>query len=242
MKIGTLLIFILSSALFFGGCATQINHIVRVEEPWRRPFVPDSYGVLPARSPEQCHNSLIEGFQQDSDRGFIQTVRFANTMIGNWPHHRYIVGSVFLAGWSVLFADTGHRAAHVGKDTLTWESYVDSLLTASYYFEMSARRDASTDGFWTSVSGVPLGMIHEGFKSTEAFRLYLVAQRLVKITYLRTQDEKTLIDAVKIMEIIEEKYPEWARQYGVGVDKQETINAIAVHKTRREESKRIFGR
>ena len=43
------------------------------------------------------------------------------------------------------------------------------------------------------------------------------------------------------MESIEEKYPEWARRYGVVVDKQETINAIAVHKTRREESRKIFG-
>lgn len=141
----------------------------------------------------------------------------------------------------MLLADTGHRASAVGSNTASWERYIDFLLTASHYFEMSARKDSSSDGFWTSAAGVPLGVIHEGYESVEALRLYLVAQRLVKITYLRTQDEKTLIDAVKIMEAIEDKYPQWARQYGVVVDKQETINAIAVHKIRREQSRKIFG-
>lgn len=232
---------ILASTLLLGGCATHTDVRVRLDEPWRLKFKPDFYGTLPARSPEHCHNALLEGYQLDSDRGRIQAIRYANTMIGDWPHHQYLTSSAYLAGWSVLFADTGHQAAAVGSDTASWELYIHSLLTASFYFEMSARRDSSSDGFWTSAAGTPLGVIHEGFEGVEALRLYVEAHRLAKITYLRTQDEKTLVDAVKIMEVIEDKYPQWARDSGVVGDKQETINAIAVHKTRRDESLKMFG-
>ncbi|MFC1606853.1 hypothetical protein ACFL47_02690 [Candidatus Latescibacterota bacterium] len=232
---------ILTSAILLGGCAAQKDIHVRLSEPWRLDYTPDSYGTLPASSPEHCHNALLKGYQEDSDRGRIQVIRYVNTMFDNWANHPYITNSAYLAGWSVLFADTGHRAVAVSSDTVSWGRYIDSLLTASYYFEISARKDSSPDGFWTSATGAPLGVIHEGFEGIEALRLYLEAQRLAKITYLRTQDEKTLVDAVKIMEAIEDKYPQWALQYGVVVDKQETINAITMNKTRRVESLKIFG-
>jgi len=241
MKGTTLPILVLTSVLLLGGCATQRAVNTRLDEPWRVGFTPDSYGALPARSPENCHNALLEGYRQDSDRGRIQTIRYANKMLENWPLHEYLASSVYLAGWSVLLADTCQRASVVGNNLDSWERYVNSLLTASYFFEMSARKDSSPDGFWTSAAGAPLGVIHEGFENVEALRFYLAAQRLSKITYLRTKDERTLIDAVKIMESIEEKYPKWARQYGVVVDKQETINAIAVYRTRIEEGQEIFG-
>ncbi len=233
--------FILTFVCLLGGCATQRNIHVRVDEPWLDEFTPESCGQLPARSPENCHNALLEGYRQDSDRGRIQAIRFANAMIARWPYHHYLPSSAYLAGWSALLVDTFHRAGLVGVEAASWERYIESLLTASYYFEMSARKDISTNGFWTSAAGTQLGVIHEGYENVEALRLYLAAQRLVKNTYLRTKNEETLIDAVRIMESIEEMYPEWARLHGVVVDKQETISAIIVYKSRREESRRIFG-
>ena len=180
MKIPVIAILIIFSTFVFSGCATQRTVNVQLDEPWHARFTPNSYGSLPANSPENCQNALLEGFWQNSDCGRINSIRYANTMIANWPHHQYLSSSVHLAGWSVLLVDTNHRASAAGSDSDSWDKYIDSLLTSSHYFEMSAREDSSPDGFWTFASGAPLSIIHEGFENVEALRLYLAIQRLSK--------------------------------------------------------------
>lgn len=226
---------------FLVGCATQQKITLQIEEPWDTSSDITAGEILPGRSPEQCHNALLNAYRQDSDRGYNQTISYTNTMLNKWSNHRYASGSTNLAGWAVLYTDVQEKAEFYSKSKRSWHRYIDSLIRASAYFELSAQLDYSTDGFWTSSSGAPLSVIHEGYENVRAVQLYIAAQRLLKVTYLRTQNERTLIEAIIILETIENDYPEWARRYGVIPDKQETLNAISVTRTRVEESKVIFG-
>lgn len=241
MKKTTLALLIMSIVLLFCGCSRRRHIDISVPEPWAQDFTPASFGYLPARTPEHCHNALIKSYKQPSDRGRVQTIQLTNTMIKSWPNHHFLASASHLAGWAVLLADTVHLAAQVGDDNDSWERYVDSLLTASYYFEISAQEDGSTKGFWTYAAGAPLGLVHEGFDNVHAMGLYLTTQKKLKIDFLRSKDEKYLIDAVKIMESIEKGHRSWARQHGIIAEKEQALNAIAVLEKRKKESVEIFG-
>ena len=123
----------------------------------------------------------------------------------------------------------------------SWEQYVDSLLTASYYFVIAAHKDLSSNGRWTSSAGGMLILIHEGYENVGAVHLYLSAKRLTRCSYQRSPSYATLKAAIDFFEKIENLYPDWAKEYRVTIDKQETRNAIAVGPTRQKESERIFG-
>lgn len=226
----------------FNGKTNQMAQMdsLKYAVPLNPTSIRETYGTLPVQSPDYCHNALLSAYQRDRDDERIQAIRYANTMMERWPHSQFLAGSTYLAGWSVLFADTEHRAAAILGDHLSWERYIESLVTASYYFDVAARSEM-TDAFWKSAANKTYGLVNEGFENSQALNLYLAAQRLTRISYLNTQDERALMEAVKIMEALEATYPEWARQFGVVTDKKETICAIALQGTRREESRKLFG-
>ena len=227
--------------LIHAGCATRRVGTVRLDEPWRGEFQPIRYGTLPSSGPERSHNALLAAFREDTVRGKVECIGHANAVLGRWPHHPYATSSCHLAGWSVLFHAAERRTLPADESFSAWEAYVDSLLTASFYFERSARNDRTIDGFWTSAAAMPLGIIHRGFLNTEALRLYLLAKRLTKITYPKTQHESTLVETIRVLKVLQRDHPDWAEDFGVSELIHHTLGALTVKYTREEEEKEIFG-
>lgn len=126
------------------------------------------------------------------------------------------------------------------KDLYEWDEYLATLLVASNLFELSSRQDSTHDSFWTSASGDPMSLIHEGFCNPEALALYLEAKRLTQVRYHRTTDKMDLVRAIRLMEQLQQVYPEWTRFNHVDRDRQETVNALILHERRKQEAAAIF--
>ena len=240
MKNTNAAILVVTICLFFTGCASSRTVNVRLADPSRLGVIASGHGRLPASSPENCHNALLRSWQSDSDHGLQESIKYANQMFAQWPYHNHLSSSAYLAGWSALFLESGRITGNI-NELEELDEYLTALLVASNFFISSARSDKSSGGFWTQACGQPLNMIHEGYYNREAVDLYLKAKRLTKIRYLNTGDEMDLVRAIAILSRIEEEHPEWARFFGVAMEKKETLTALTIRKSRDNEADSIFG-
>lgn len=227
-------------AVLVAGCASKSPIRLEIDSVQsENTSVP--YGTIPAASPEHAHNALLANYQEDSNQGFINSIRHANSIQAKWPQHPYAASSAYLAGWASLWVDTQPAAEPALAGHRHWSAYIGALTTASAYFERAGEYDHQSDSFWTTVSAAPLAFIHEGFREPGALAQLLSAQRLLKITYLNARDFETLKQAVIELEAIQSEFPEWSRRYGVDTLIQRTLVAMGVEAERRERAEEIFG-
>lgn len=232
-------ILLLIGALFFSGCSKYKSINIKLSDPGRLIAREQEHGNLPAASPEHCHNALLRAFSEDTEHGFLRTIEYTNTFRKEWPQHRYMSSNAYLGGWAVMFLDV-YSEVNRHKDIYSWDEYLAALLVASSLFELSSRQDSTHDSFWTSTSGDPMSLIHEGFYNPEALGLYLEAKRITQVRYHRTTDKMDLVHAIRLMEQIQQMHPEWARFNHVDRDRQETVNAMVLHERRKQEAAEIF--
>ncbi|MCD4654617.1 hypothetical protein K8T06_11890 [bacterium] len=219
------------------GCASTLN--LSIAHPYLLQPCESDHGQLPATSPERCHNALLESFQEDTDHGLVRTIKYANTMLKEWPWHIHAASSAHLAAWAVLFTDVSPVLKRQ-YDLYDWDRYLTVLLTASHFFEVSAGSDSSSEGIWTSEAGNPLNLIHEGYRETEALEKYLDAKRITKIRVLKYQQESDALDAIKKLEEIDSQHSDWSDRFGINREKDEMMNAVALMGIRILEAQKIF--
>ena len=167
-------------------------------------------------------------------------MKFCNGMLKDWPNHAYASNSAYLGGWSMLFlADVPKEGQQNIFDA--YDRYIDYLNSAAKLFETAARQDRSTDGHWASASRHVQNVLQEGFRDNAAMGMYLQAQRLIQLKYLKSRDTNDLMDALEVCRRLEHKRPEWARRFGVRELREEITTALALSRTRQEEAGEVFG-